>query len=103
MVLREQGVPVAERTYRGWKHAQPSQRDLHDAVVIDAIRAVRVGDKGEPTPESLYGRRKMTALLRGSINSTWSVSVSPTLGHSGGNSLVPVGGHATAGSPDMCG
>ncbi|OJU41976.1 MAG: hypothetical protein BGN97_04175 [Microbacterium sp. 69-10] len=30
-------------------------------------------------------------------------SVSPTLGHSDGNSLVPVGGHATAGSPDKCG
>lgn len=57
-------MPVAERTYRAWKHAQPSQRDLHDALVIDVIRAARVGDKGEPTPESLYGRRKMTALLR---------------------------------------
>lgn len=57
-------MPVAERTYRAWKHAQPSQRDLHDALVIDVIRAARVGDKGEPTPESLYGRRKITALLR---------------------------------------
>jgi putative transposase len=63
-VLREQGVPVAERTYRSWKRAQPSDRDLADAVVIDAIRAVRVNAKGEATPESMYGRRKMTALLR---------------------------------------
>ncbi len=57
-------MPVAERTYRAWKRAQPSGRDLADAVVIDAIRTVRVNAKGEPTPESMYGRRKMTALLR---------------------------------------
>jgi len=57
-------VPVAERTYRAWKHAQPSDRDLADAVVIDTIRAVRINEKGEATPESMYGRRKMTALLR---------------------------------------
>ncbi len=63
-VLREQGVPVAERTYRAWGRARPSNRDLADAVVIDAIRTVRVNAKGEATPESMYGRRKMTALLR---------------------------------------
>ena len=57
-------MPVAERTYRAWKHAHPSNRGLADAVVIDAIRAVRVNTKGEATPESMYGRRKMTALLR---------------------------------------
>jgi len=57
-------VPVAERTYRGWKRAQPSQRDIDDAHLIEAIRAARVNDRGEATPESLYGRRKMTALLR---------------------------------------
>ncbi|BAU31675.1 IS3 family transposase [Microcella alkaliphila] len=57
-------MPVAERTYRGWTRAQPSQRDIDDAHLIEAIRVARVGDKGEPTPESLYGRRKMTALLR---------------------------------------
>lgn len=53
-VLREQGVTVAERTYRAWKRAQPSDRDLEDAVVIDAIRAARVNAKGEATPESMY-------------------------------------------------
>lgn len=63
-VLREQGVQVAERTYRAWKRAQPSARDLADAVVIDAILAVRVDEHGQATPESMYGRRKMTALLR---------------------------------------
>ena len=64
MVLRQQGVPVAERTYRAWKHVRPSQRDVSDAHLIEAIRSARVNGKGEPTPESLYGRRKMTALLR---------------------------------------
>jgi transposase InsO family protein len=63
-VLREQGVQVAERTYRAWKRAGPSARDLADAVVIDAILAVRVDEHGRATPESMYGRRKMTALLR---------------------------------------
>jgi len=63
-VLREQGVPVAERTYRAWKRAQPSTRDLTDAVIIDAVLATRVNAHGSDSPESLYGRRKVTALLR---------------------------------------
>ncbi|MFB9749625.1 IS3 family transposase, partial [Leifsonia shinshuensis] len=63
-VLREQGVQVAARTYRSWKTAQPSNRDLEDAAVIDAILAARVDENGKVTPESMYGRRKMTALLR---------------------------------------
>ena len=57
-------MPVAERTYWAWKHAQPSSRDIDEAHVIDANRAARVNDKGEPTPESMYGRRRMTAMLR---------------------------------------
>jgi len=57
-------VPVTERIYRAWKHAQPSTSDLTDAVVIDAIRAARVNEKVEVSPESMYGRRKVTALLR---------------------------------------
>jgi putative transposase len=65
-VLREQGVQVAARTYRSWK--QPSRpvadRTVSDAVVIDALRHARQTQDGRPTPESLYGRRKMTALLR---------------------------------------
>jgi len=61
-VLREQGVPVAER--RAWRHAQPSDRDRSDAVIIDAIRAARVTAAGQPTPGSMYGRRKLTVLLR---------------------------------------
>jgi putative transposase len=65
-VLREQGVQVAARTYRAWK--QPGRpvatRTISDAMVIDALLDARVGPDGGPTPESLYGRRKMTALLR---------------------------------------
>lgn len=65
-VLRGQGVQVAARTYRAWK--QPGQpvaaRTISDALVIDALRDTRTTPDGRPTPESLYGRRKMTALLR---------------------------------------
>jgi putative transposase len=65
-VLQGQGVQVAARTYRASK--QPGRpvatRTLSDAVVIDALRDARTTPDGRPTPESLYGRRKMTALLR---------------------------------------
>jgi putative transposase len=65
-VLQGQGVQVAARTYRAWK--QPGRpvaaRTISDAVVIDALLDARVGPDDRPTPESLYGRRKMTALLR---------------------------------------
>ena len=57
-VLRSQGVQIAARTYRAWKHARPSNRDLSDALMIDVLRSKI--DK----PEGLYGRRKMTAHLR---------------------------------------
>lgn len=57
-VLRSQGVRIAARTYRSWKHAAPSTRDLTDAIIVDALLAT-VG-----TPEGLYGRRKMTSHLR---------------------------------------
>ena len=64
-VLREQGVQVAARTYRAWKQPgrQPAARTITDAVVIDALLDARRTADGRPTPESLYGRRKMTALL----------------------------------------
>jgi putative transposase len=59
-VLRQQGVPIAARTYRSWKQPgrPPAARTVSDAVVMDALLAT-VG-----TPEGLYGRRKMTAYLR---------------------------------------
>lgn len=63
-MLREQGVPVAERTYRAWKRAQPSTRDLTDAVIIDAILAARVNTHGSDSPESMYARRKMRPCAR---------------------------------------
>jgi putative transposase len=59
-VLREQGCQIAARTYRAWR--QPGRpiaaRTVSDAVLLDALLATR------GTPESLYGRRKMTHHLR---------------------------------------
>jgi putative transposase len=63
-VLREQGVQVAARTYRAWKRRRVATRTVTDAMVVDALLAARTSPDGTPTPESLYGRRKMTALLR---------------------------------------
>lgn len=65
-VLGNQGVQVAARTYRAWKAPgrQVAARTVCDAVVSNALLDARVGPDGRPTPESLYGRRKMTALLR---------------------------------------
>ena len=58
--LTSQGCQVAARTYRSWKQPdrQVPARTRSDAAVMDALLAT-VG-----TPEGLYGRRKMTALLR---------------------------------------
>ena len=69
-VLREQGCQVAARTYRVWKQAgRPvAARTVSDAHVVHAIRDVcwSTGPDGRRrlTPEGLYGRRKLTALLR---------------------------------------
>jgi putative transposase len=67
-VLREQGCQVAARTYRAWRRAGPAARTITDAQVIDSVRsAVWTTDahgRAKMTPEGLYGRRKMTALLR---------------------------------------
>ena len=65
-VLGKQGVQVAARTYRAWKAPgrQVAARTVCDAVVADALLGARISPDGRPTPESLYGRRKMTALLR---------------------------------------
>jgi hypothetical protein len=58
-VLREQGCPVAARTYRVWRRGRPpANRTVSDAVITDAILATG------GTPEELYGRRKMTHHLR---------------------------------------
>lgn len=69
-VLREQGCQIAARTYRSWKQPgrQPAPRTVADAVVMDAILeasfALDAQGRRKPTPEGLYGRRKMTAYLR---------------------------------------
>ena len=65
-VLREQGVAVAARTYRAWSSParRIAARTVSDAVVVATMRQLRTDTEGKATPESLYGRRKMTALLR---------------------------------------
>lgn len=71
-VLREQGVQIAARTYRSWRQGRVSTRTITDAMVVDVIRdivwtTVALPDgtvKRKMTPEGLYGRRKMTALVR---------------------------------------
>ncbi|WP_431711862.1 hypothetical protein [Glutamicibacter uratoxydans] len=65
VVLRQQGVRVAARTYRAWKTRLPALRAIEDAKIIDTLRGLNIRDaKGRPRPEILYGRLKMTAWLR---------------------------------------
>ena len=72
-VLREQGCQIAARTYRAWTQSGRSvaARTVSDAHVEDTVRALAwtVGDHGRRrlTPEGLYGRRKMCALIRRSL------------------------------------
>jgi len=64
VVLREQGVRVAPRSYRAWKTRDPSARTIDDAALTARLRQLRERDpKGRQRPEVLYGRRKMTAWL----------------------------------------
>ncbi len=71
-VLRDQGVQIAARTYRHWVSGHVAARTVSDAIVVDAIRdlawSTQTGPDGRErrqlTPEGLYGRRKMLALLR---------------------------------------
>ena len=70
-VLREQGCQVAARTYRSWRWSRRrvAARTISDARVVDAVRALAwVSDQRTGklllAPEGLYGRRKMTALVR---------------------------------------
>ena len=80
-VLREQGCRVAARTYRHW--AQPDRpvaaRTVSDAIVEGAVRQLAwvVDEHGcrRLTPEGLYGRRKMTALVRRRITNVSPRSV----------------------------
>ena len=69
-VLREQGCQVAARTYRAWRRSSLpiAARMMSDAMIIDVVRDIawHVDREGRRrlTPEGLYGRRKMTALVR---------------------------------------
>ena len=70
-VLREQCCQIAAHTYRAWKNPRRlvAARTVSDAVVVDIVRDSawttdeRTGLR-KLTPEGLYGRRKMTALVR---------------------------------------
>ncbi|MBK7723461.1 MAG: DDE-type integrase/transposase/recombinase [Austwickia sp.] len=67
-VLREQGCQFAARTYRAARVAVPAARTVSDAQVVNTVRdlAWTVDHTGRRrlTPEGLYGRRKMAALVR---------------------------------------
>lgn len=69
-VLREQGCQVAARSYRAWKHPGRvvAARTISDAQVQDLVREIAWTRDQQGrlrlTPEGLYGRRKMTALVR---------------------------------------
>ena len=68
-VLRQQGLQVAERTYRTWRRSgrQVADRTVQDALVMDTVRDLAwttdPAGRRRLTPEGLYGRRKMTALV----------------------------------------
>lgn len=71
-VLRRQGVKIAARTYRAWKHGLVASRTVTDALILDAVRDAAWSTEVLPdgtlrrkmTPEGLYGRKKMTAFIR---------------------------------------
>ena len=71
-VLREQDCQIAARTYRSQRSGVVAARTVTDAHAVDAVRdaawATVVDATGRErrtlTPEGLYGRRKMTALIR---------------------------------------
>jgi len=70
-VLREQGCQIAARTYRAQRRGIVAARTVSDAQVQGAIRdvawaTVEIAGRRvrKLTPEGLYGRRKMTALIR---------------------------------------
>ena len=70
-ILREQGHRIAARTYRSQRGGVVAVRTVTDAQVVDAVRdavwtTVEINGRARRmlTPEGLYGRRKMTALIR---------------------------------------
>nr|WP_116419014.1 IS3 family transposase [Subtercola boreus] len=70
-VLREQGHQIAARTYRSQRHGVIAARTVTDAQVQSAVRdaawtTIEINGRTRRvlSPEGLYGRRKMTALIR---------------------------------------
>ena len=69
-VLRQQGCQIAARTYRSWVQPgrPPADRTITDAKVMDLVQGlawtVDADGVRRMNPEGLYGRRKMTALVR---------------------------------------
>jgi putative transposase len=52
-------MQAAPQTCMSWKSKTPAARTVADAVILNALK--ETAEK----PESLYGRRKMTAWLQG--------------------------------------
>ncbi|KUG58722.1 transposase [Nesterenkonia jeotgali] len=72
-ILSAEGLKIAARTYRAWARSnqQVAARTITDASVEGHIRGLAfTTDRHGNTklaPEGLYGRRKMTALIRRSL------------------------------------
>lgn len=93
-MLTHAGCQVAARTYRAWKHAAatgapPAARTVSDAVLVDALLATA------DTPESLYGRRKMTAHLRRKGHRVAACTVDRLMRQLGMNGVVRAKDHRT--------
>jgi hypothetical protein len=57
-VLREQGVPVAPRTYRSWRTSSPAARVVSDAQLVDKLRSPA------PAPAPAHCPRRSTGAAR---------------------------------------
>jgi len=63
-VLTEHGCKIAPSAYYAWRNREPSNRDLHEAYIRNAIHDMRFTPDGRPAPASLYGYRKTWHALR---------------------------------------
>lgn len=105
-VLSEQGCQFSARTYRAWAGTgqRVADRTVSDAVVMDAVRdAAWTVEADGPmagirrlTPEGLYGRRKMTALIQRGMPEASPGSVDRAMKALGLNGIRPAKGvHTT--------
>ncbi len=68
-------MKIAARTYRAWRQGRVSARTVTDTMVVDAVRDTVWRDVVKPdgttrrrmSAEGLYGRKKMTALIRRTV------------------------------------